>query len=112
LSIITDGTLSYTVPIATNAILGGVKPDHSSIIVNSTTNIMGLSGNNILLLAGIDSRSFGWTGSISLLGRVGTGGTNIYSTGTLTNDVVLSCQGNSILQSGTGNSAIRSTTKP
>jgi hypothetical protein len=40
LSVIADGTLSYTLPIASNGILGGVKPDVDSIIVNPSTGLI------------------------------------------------------------------------
>jgi hypothetical protein len=94
---------SYTLPIASNGILGGVKPDVDTIIVNPSTGIISLSGNDISL-NGTTNRSYGWASSTSLLGRVAVAGS--YSTGSIINDVVLRSANNLILQSGTTTSAL------
>ena len=101
LSITAQGLLS--VPIATNGILGGVKPDVDTIIVNPTTGLISLSGSDIFL-NGTDNRAYGWTSSTSALGRVAVAGS--YSTGSIINDVVLRSAGNLILQSGITNPAL------
>ena len=95
LSITAQGLLS--VPIATNGILGGVKPDVDTIIVNPSTGLISLSGSDILL-NGTANRYYGWASSTSLLGRVAVAGS--YSTSSIINDVVLRSAGNLILQSG------------
>ena len=106
LSITPAGLLSatpYTLPIATNTILGGVKPDNTSISVNATTGIISLSGNDIILNSSAD-RSYGWTSTTSSLGRAAVAGA--YSTGSIIGDIVLRSAGNLRLQSGTGAAAI------
>jgi hypothetical protein len=98
-----DVAAPYTLPIATNTILGGVKPDNTTISVNVTTGIMSLSGNDISL-NGTANRAYGWLNSNSLLGRCTTAAA--YSTNSLINDVVLRSANNLILQSGTTTSAL------
>jgi hypothetical protein len=98
-----DVAAPYTLPIATNTILGGVKPDNTTISVNVTTGIMSLSGNDISL-NGTANRAYGWVSSTSLLGRASTAGA--YSSSSIINDLVLRSAGNLILQSGTGASAL------
>jgi hypothetical protein len=93
----------YILPIATNGILGGVKPDVDTIIVNPSTGIMSLSGNDISL-NGTANRAYGWLSSTSLLGRCSVAAA--YSTNSLINDVVLRSANNLILQSGTTTSAL------
>jgi hypothetical protein len=97
-----DVAAPYTLPIATNAILGGVKSGND-ISVNPTTGIMSLSGNDIYL-NGTTNREYSWAGSNSSLGRVATAGA--YSSSSIINDLVLRSAGNLILQSGTTTSAL------
>jgi hypothetical protein len=97
-----DVAAPYTLPIATNAILGGVKSGND-ISVNPTTGIMSLSGNDIYL-KGTTNREYSWAGSNSSLGRVATAGA--YSSSSIINDLVLRSAGNLILQSGTTTSAL------
>jgi hypothetical protein len=97
-----DVAAPYTLPIATNAILGGVKSGND-ISVNPTTGIMSLSGNDIYL-NGTTNREYSWAGSNSSLGRVATAGA--YSSSSIINDLVLRSANNLILQSGTGTSAL------
>jgi hypothetical protein len=94
---------SYTLPIASNGILGGVKPDVDTIIVNPSTGLISLSGSDIFL-NGTADRAYAWTSSTSLLGRCAVAGS--YSTNSLINDVVLRSANNLILQSGTTTSAL------
>jgi len=94
---------SYTLPIASNGILGGVKPDVDTIIVNPSTGLMSLSGNDIFL-NGTANRAYGWLSSTSALGRAAVAGS--YSTNSVINDVVLRSANNLILQSGVGTSAL------
>ena len=101
LSITAQGLLS--VPIATNGILGGVKPDVDTIVVNPTTGLISLSGNDIFL-NGTENRAYGWASSTSLLGRVAVA--NSYSTGSIINDVVLRGSSRLILQTGITNPAL------
>jgi hypothetical protein len=98
-----DVAAPYTLPIATNATLGGVKPDNTTISVNPTTGIMSLSGNDIYL-NGSANREYSWAGSNSSLGRAATAGA--YSSSSIINDLVLRSAGNLILQSGVGASAL------
>jgi hypothetical protein len=93
---------SYTLPTATNTILGGVKSGND-ISVNPTTGIMSLSGNDIYL-NGTTNREYSWSGSNSSLGRAATAGA--YSSSSIINDLVLRSAGNLILQSGTTTSAL------
>jgi hypothetical protein len=93
---------SYTLPIATNVTLGGVKSGND-ISVNPTTGIMSLSGNDIYL-NGTTNREYSWAGSNSSLGRAATA--QAYSSSSLINDVVLRSANNLILQSGTTTSAL------
>jgi hypothetical protein len=97
-----DVAAPYTLPIATNAILGGVKSGND-ISVNPTTGIMSLSGNDISL-NGTANRAYGWASSTSLLGRASTAGA--YSSSSIINDLVLRSAGNLILQSGVDASAL------
>jgi hypothetical protein len=94
---------SYTLPIATNGVLGGVKPDVDTIIVNPSTGLISLSGSDISL-NGTADRAYGWLNSTSLLGRCALAAS--YSTNSLINDVVLRSANNLILQSGVGTSAL------
>jgi hypothetical protein len=98
-----DVAAPYTLPIASNGTLGGVKVDVDTIIVNPSTGIISLSGNDISL-NGTANRAYGWASSTSLLGRCATAAT--YSTNSLINDVVLRSANNLILQSGVGTSAL------
>jgi hypothetical protein len=93
----------YTLPIASNGTLGGVKPDVDTIIVNPSTGLMSLSGNDISL-NGTANRAYGWLSSTSALGRAAVAGS--YSTNSVINDVVLRSANNLILQSGVGTSAL------
>ncbi len=93
---------TYTLPIAANGIVGGVKPDIDTIVVGAT-GLISLSGNDIFL-NGADNRAYGWASSTSALGRVAVA--NAYSTGSAINDVVLRSSGNLILQSGITNPAL------
>jgi hypothetical protein len=97
-----DVAAPYTLPTATNTILGGVKSGND-ISVNPTTGIMSLSGNDISL-NGTANRAYGWASSTSLLGRCSVAAA--YSTNSLINDVVLRSANNLILQSGTTTSAL------
>jgi hypothetical protein len=97
-----DVAAPYTLPIATNAILGGVKSGND-ISVNPTTGIMSLSGNDIYL-NGTTNKEYSWAGSNSSLGRAATA--QAYSSSSLINDVVLRSANNLILQSGTTTSAL------
>jgi hypothetical protein len=97
-----DVAAPYTLPIATNTILGGVKSGND-ISVNPTTGIMSLSGNDIYL-NGTTNREYSWSGSNSSLGRAATAGA--YSSSSIINDLVLRSAGNLILQSGTTTSAL------
>jgi hypothetical protein len=97
-----DVAAPYTLPTATNTILGGVKSGND-ISVNPTTGIMSLSGNDIYL-NGTTNREYSWAGSNSSLGRAATAGA--YSSSSIINDLVLRSAGNLILQSGTGTSAL------
>ena len=92
----------YTLPIATNANLGGVKSGND-ISVNPTTGIMSLSGNDIYL-NGTTNKEYSWVGSNSSLGRAATAAA--YSSSSIINDVVLRSANNLILQSGVGASAL------
>ena len=94
---------SYTLPIASNGVLGGVKPDVDTIIVNPSTGLMSLSGSDIFL-NGTANRAYGWLSSTSALGRAAVAGS--YSTNSVINDVVLRSANNLILQSGVGTSAL------
>jgi hypothetical protein len=94
---------SYTLPIATNTILGGVRPDNTSIIVNSLTGLISLSGDNIIL-SNLANRDYGWGSTTSALGRAAVAGA--YSTGSIIGDIVLRSAGNLRLQSGTTNPAL------
>jgi hypothetical protein len=98
-----NAAVPYVLPIATNGILGGVKPDVDTIIVNPSTGIISLSGNDISL-NGTTNRAYGWLSSTSLLGRCSVAAA--YSTNSLINDVVLRSANNLILQSGTTTSAL------
>jgi hypothetical protein len=98
-----DVAAPYALPIASNGTLGGVKPDVDTIIVNPSTGIISLSGNDISL-NGTTDRSYGWASSTSLLGRVAVAGS--YSTGSIINDVVLRSAGRLILQTGITNPAL------
>jgi hypothetical protein len=98
-----NAAVPYVLPIATNGILGGVKPDVDTIIVNPSTGIISLSGNDISL-NGTANRAYGWLSSTSLLGRCSVAAA--YSTNSLINDVVLRSANNLILQSGTTTSAL------
>jgi hypothetical protein len=98
-----DVAAPYILPIASNGILGGVKPDVDTIIVNPSTGLISLSGSDIFL-NGTADRAYGWTSSTSLLGRCAVAGS--YSTNSLINDVVLRSANNLILQSGTTTSAL------
>jgi hypothetical protein len=98
-----DVAAPYTLPIATNATLGGVRPDNTTISVNATTGIISLSGNDIYL-NGTTNREYSWAGSNSSLGRAATAGA--YSSSSIINDLVLRSAGNLILQSGTTTSAL------
>jgi hypothetical protein len=98
-----NAPVPYTLPIASNGTLGGVKPDVDTIIVNPSTGIISLSGNDISL-NGTANRAYGWLSSTSLLGRAAVAAA--YSTNSLINDVVLRSANNLILQSGTGTSAL------
>jgi hypothetical protein len=98
-----DVAAPYALPIASNGTLGGVKPDVDTIIVNPSTGIISLSGNDISL-NGTTNRSYGWASSTSLLGRVAVAGS--YSTGSIINDVVLRSAGRLILQTGITNPAL------
>jgi hypothetical protein len=93
-----DVAAPYTLPTATNTILGGVKSGND-ISVNPTTGIMSLSGNDIYL-NGTTNKEYSWLSSNSSLGRSATAGA--YSTSSIINDLVLRSAGNLILQSGTG----------
>ena len=93
---------SYTLPIASNGTLGGVKSGND-ISVNPTTGIMSLSGNDIYL-HGTTNKEYSWSGSNSSLGRAATA--QAYSTSSIINDLVLRSAGNLILQSGTAASAL------
>jgi hypothetical protein len=55
-----NAAVPYVLPIATNGILGGVKPDVDTIIVNPSTGIISLSGNDIYL-NGTANREYGWS---------------------------------------------------
>ena len=104
-----NNTYTYTLPTAgvgAGGNLGGVKVDGTSItitngIISSTSTA---SGSSISLDGSTNNRSYGWTGSTSLLGRVGVAGN--YSTNSVVEDVVLRSQGKLIFQSGTTNPAM------
>ena len=102
-----SGANTYTLPTASTTILGGVKVDGSTITINGSGVISSTStasGASISLDGSTNNRSYGWTGSTSLLGRVGVAET--YSTGSAVEDVVLRSQGKLILQSGITNPAM------
>jgi hypothetical protein len=94
---------SYVLPIASNGVLGGVKPDVDTIIVNPSTGLISLSGSDISL-NGTADRAYGWTSSTSLLGRAAVAGS--YSSSALVNDVILRSANNLIFQSGITNPAL------
>jgi hypothetical protein len=98
-----DVAAPYILPIATNATLGGVRPDNTTISVNATAGIISLSGNDIYL-NGSANREYSWAGSNSSLGRAAVAAA--YSSSSIINDLVLRSAGNLILQSGTGASAL------
>ena len=102
-----SGANTYTLPTASTTILGGVKVDGSTITINGSGVISSTStasGASISLDGSTNNRSYGWTGSTSLLGRVGVAGN--YAIGSLVEDVVLRSQGRLLLQSGTNNPAL------
>jgi hypothetical protein len=98
-----NAAVPYVLPIASNGTLGGVKVDVDTIIINPSTGIISLSGNDISL-NGTANRAYGWASSTSLLGRAAVAAA--YSTNSLINDVVLRSANNLILQSGTTTSAL------
>ena len=104
-----NNTYTYTLPtagIGSGGILGGVKVDNSTITISNgvISAVSTPSGASISLDGSTNNRSYGWTGSTSLLGRVGVAGN--YAIGSLVEDVVLRSQGRLLLQSGTNNPAL------
>jgi len=100
---------TYTLPTAgvgSGGNLGAVKVDGTSIIITNgvISSTSTASGASISLDGSTNNRSYGWTGSTGLLGRVGVAGT--FAIGSLVEDVVLRSQGRLLLQSGTNNPAL------
>lgn len=97
---------TYELPTATSTTLGSVRPDNSTITISNgiLSAVSTSSGGDIFLNGSTNNRSYGWTGSTSLLGRVGVAGT--FAIGSLVEDVVLRSQGRLLLQSGTNNPAL------
>jgi hypothetical protein len=103
-----DVAAPYTLPTAgtgSGGTLGGVKVDGTTISINATTGIISRTGNTILLNNTSAGEYYGWTNQSSGLFRVGTNGQ--YSVGSLVEDIVLRSAGHVLLQSGTGNYALR-----
>ena len=71
---------SYTLPIATTSILGGVKPDGTTCTVNGTTGVLSCTGggssgvSQIIAGSGIQVSPSGGTGAVTVSTTGGSGG--------------------------------------